>query len=142
MLKLGHRTYFTSRRALGGGGYTLDLIESQFRHRLAQRPVESANFPMSSRRRTLGFLAATGIASSWVFAQNATFRVDIGTKLARRFGDDDTVGVFAAYAARVIPSWPAMVPNASDSSRINVQNPQFDLRFGDPGRNDLDRDVF
>jgi beta-lactamase class D len=37
-----------------------------------------------------------------VFAQSATFRVDIRAELARRFGDDGTVGVFAAYNARGI----------------------------------------
>ena len=52
---------------------------------------------MVSRRRTLGFLAATSLISTRTLAQIATKRVDIRSSLAKRFDEDGTAGVFAAY---------------------------------------------
>jgi beta-lactamase class D len=52
---------------------------------------------MINRRRALGFLALTGIIPSRVFAQAALPRIEIRDSLAKRFAEDGTVGVFAAY---------------------------------------------
>jgi beta-lactamase class D len=54
---------------------------------------------MVSRRHALAFLAATGISPSRMFAQTAAPEVKIRADLTKRFDDDGTVGVFAAYKA-------------------------------------------
>ena len=99
---------------------------------------------MIDRRRALGLLALMGIIPSRVFAQTALPRVDIRDGLARRFAEDGTVGVFAAYdsgsnsivtsdAAR---SRQAMLP----ASTFKIPHSILALETGVVA--DLDRDVF
>jgi beta-lactamase class D len=53
---------------------------------------------MLCRRHALALLAATGVSPLQLFAQGAP-EIEIRPELAKRFDEDGTAGVFAAYAA-------------------------------------------
>jgi len=52
---------------------------------------------MVSRRQVLGLLAAANVIPSRLFAQTANPQLIVRSDLAKRFSDDGTAGVFAAY---------------------------------------------
>ena len=87
---------------------------------------------MISRRRILGSLAAMSIIPSRVYAQSP---IEIRDSLAKRFADDGTTGVFAAYSTEgystvasdrsrlgqaILPASTFKIPNSTIALEIGV----------------------
>jgi beta-lactamase class D len=99
---------------------------------------------MISRRRVLGFVAATSLFPLRAHADTSLPRIEIRESLAKRFADDGTAGVFVAYD----PSGKSLV--ASDAQRcaqailpastFKIANSIIALETGVVA--DADRDVF